>query len=186
MTSPPHHSGKCGASPAARRDSRSATTGRGPIRVGGQLVELDRGAEVRFLREGVKLNLGSIGKGYAADRCGQLLQAAGIHDFLVNADGSSVLAHGGSMGDAPAPPPAPHWLVGVPPSYDSQPTARRTAAAESSLRHLGHAVPIFLPSRAATTEYSRPAPAGPPRPCFRPRSWRPRPRGATPFRRPSS
>ena len=44
-------------------------------RVGGQLVELDGPRRtVRFLREGVKLNLGSIGKGYAADRCGQLLR----------------------------------------------------------------------------------------------------------------
>ena len=77
-------------------------------RVGGQFVELDGGRRtVRFLREGVKLNLGSIGKGYAADRCGQSLCAAGVHDFLINADGSSVLARGEPTA------PAGHWLIGV-------------------------------------------------------------------------
>ncbi|MGO8690378.1 MAG: FAD:protein FMN transferase [Thermoguttaceae bacterium] len=80
--------------------------------VGSHLIELDAGQKtVRFLDPGVRLNLGSIGKGYAVDRCGQRLLAAGIEDFLVQGGNSSVLAHGAG---APRPAGAPgQWLVGV-------------------------------------------------------------------------
>lgn len=64
-------------------------------RVGSRFVELDADAQtVRFLRPGVQLNLGSIGKGYALDRCAELLAEAGIDDFLLHAGHSSVLARG--------------------------------------------------------------------------------------------
>jgi len=54
-------------------------------------------------------NLGSIGKGYALDRCGELLAAAGINDFLLHGGSSSVLARG-SHG---ARQPGEGWSVGV-------------------------------------------------------------------------
>ena len=69
---------------------------------------------VRFLDPGVKLNLGSIGKGYAVDCCGERLLAAGIDDFLVQGGNSSVLAHGASAPrQAGAAAARRHWLVGV-------------------------------------------------------------------------
>ncbi len=64
-------------------------------RVGYGLVELDDpGHAVRFLRRGVEINLNAIGKGYALDRCAELLRAAGISDFLIHGGRSSVLAAG--------------------------------------------------------------------------------------------
>ncbi len=67
--------------------------------VGGQWVELDESRKtVRFLRRGVKLNLGSIGKGYAVDRAVEHLTAAGIPDFLVHGGYSSIAACGSAAG----------------------------------------------------------------------------------------
>ena len=67
--------------------------------VGGQWVQLDEAQKtVRFLRRGVRLNLGSIGKGYAVDRAVEHLLAAGLSDFLVHGGQSSVAARGSATG----------------------------------------------------------------------------------------
>lgn len=44
---------------------------------------------VRFSREGVRIDLGGIAKGYAVDRAIALLEARGIHNALVSAGGDS-------------------------------------------------------------------------------------------------
>ncbi|NQU22030.1 MAG: FAD:protein FMN transferase [Candidatus Nealsonbacteria bacterium] len=64
--------------------------------VGSHLVELDAECRtVRFREEGVRLNLGGIGKGYALDRCCQSMSDAGIEDYLIHGGGgSSAAAHG--------------------------------------------------------------------------------------------
>jgi thiamine biosynthesis lipoprotein len=63
--------------------------------VGGQWVELDeRRSTIRFHRASVRLNLGSIGKGYAVDRAVELLLGEGLTDFLVHGGYSSVAARG--------------------------------------------------------------------------------------------
>ena len=63
--------------------------------VGGHLVELDAARHtIRFLKPGVRINLGSVGKGYALDRCGEKLLAAGMADFLLHGGQSSVLGRG--------------------------------------------------------------------------------------------
>jgi thiamine biosynthesis lipoprotein len=64
-------------------------------KVGMQHVVLDPAARtVRFAREGMALNLGSIGKGYALDRVGAEMAAAGVSTALLTAGASSVLAVG--------------------------------------------------------------------------------------------
>jgi thiamine biosynthesis lipoprotein len=56
----------------------------------------DAARSVSFCRQGVELNLGSIGKGYALDRAAERLRKAGLRDFLIHAGHSSVLAFGDS------------------------------------------------------------------------------------------
>ncbi|MEN6406939.1 MAG: FAD:protein FMN transferase [Thermoguttaceae bacterium] len=81
--------------------------------VGGHLVELDPARQtVRFRKPGVRINLGSIGKGYALDVCGRRLTASGMVDFLLHGGQSSVLAHGRSV-DSPDGRSTVPWEVGV-------------------------------------------------------------------------
>jgi thiamine biosynthesis lipoprotein len=64
-------------------------------RCGMHLVELDsENCQVRFAREGVMLDLGAIGKGYAIDRAAELLREAGITQALIHGGTSSVMAIG--------------------------------------------------------------------------------------------
>lgn len=70
-------------------------------RVGMQHVALDPGAgTVRFAREGMALNLGSIGKGYALDRVAAEMATAGVQTALLTAGASSVLALGAGVDGA--------------------------------------------------------------------------------------
>lgn len=71
-------------------------------RVGYRYLELDDERHtIRFLRRGVEINLNAIGKGHAVDRCGELLRAAGVDDFLIHGGQSSVLAGGSRAGGEP-------------------------------------------------------------------------------------
>ncbi|PQO29304.1 FAD:protein FMN transferase [Bremerella cremea] len=79
--------------------------------VGSNQIELDSDKRtLRLAKEGVELNLGSIGKGYALDRCQEVLLDWDVEDFLIHGGTSSVLAHGerrdGARQDG--------WEVGVP------------------------------------------------------------------------
>ena len=69
-------------------------------RVGMQHVALEPEAKtVRYLRPGLEINLGSIGKGYALDRVGELLRGEwGLHHVLLHGGQSSVLALGSAPG----------------------------------------------------------------------------------------
>jgi FAD:protein FMN transferase len=65
-------------------------------RAGMEHVQLDAAERtVHFAREGVELNFGAIGKGFALDRMGELLRARGARRALLSAGHSSVLALGG-------------------------------------------------------------------------------------------
>jgi thiamine biosynthesis lipoprotein len=70
-------------------------------RSGSRFLSLDETRHtVRFLREGVEINLGGIGKGYALDRVGQILCGEwSIRSALVQGGSSSALAIGGLPGD---------------------------------------------------------------------------------------
>ncbi len=66
--------------------------------VGSDLVKLDAAAHtVRFRKASVKLNLGSIGKGYALERAAEVLAEKGIGDYLFHGGHSSVLARGACL-----------------------------------------------------------------------------------------
>jgi len=67
--------------------------------VGMNAVALDGSAtSVRFERDGMELNLGGVGKGYALDRVSKLLIECGVEHALVSAGGSSLRAGGGRGG----------------------------------------------------------------------------------------
>ncbi len=78
-------------------------------RVGMRHVALEpERRRVRYLKPGVEINLGSIGKGYALDRVGQRLRAKwGIASGLLNGGNSSILALGTPPGDPAG------WTVGL-------------------------------------------------------------------------
>ena len=59
---------------------------------------------VRFRKEGVDLDPGGVGKGYAVDRMADLLRKEGVRSALISAGGSSIYAIG-------APPGEKGWRV---------------------------------------------------------------------------
>jgi len=80
-------------------------------RVAGAAVKLDRAAgTIAFDRPGLEINLNSIGKGYALDRCRELLLDFDVGDFLLHGGSSSLLACG-SRADMRAE--APGWPVAL-------------------------------------------------------------------------
>jgi len=68
-------------------------------------VKTDRQqSTVEFLRQGVRIDLGGIAKGYAVDRCIQMLQQAGVENALVSAGGDTRVI--GKRWEQP-------WYVGI-------------------------------------------------------------------------
>jgi FAD:protein FMN transferase len=105
-------------------------------RVGMRHVVLDREQRtVRYLREGLEINLGSIGKGYALDRVAQLLRERwNISSGLLHGGTSSVYA----MGSAPGSNDG--WKVGIRHPWDP---ARRLAVVTLRDRALGTSADTF-------------------------------------------
>jgi thiamine biosynthesis lipoprotein len=76
-------------------------------KVGMHLVQLDeQGLTVKFARDGVMLDLGAIGKGYAIERAAERLREAGVASALLHGGTSSVYGLG-------RPPDAEFWKVAV-------------------------------------------------------------------------
>jgi len=76
-------------------------------KVGMELVQLMReNFTVRFAREGVMLDLGAIGKGYAIDRAAEVLRDGGIESALLHGGTSSAFGIG-------HPPEAESWQIAV-------------------------------------------------------------------------
>jgi thiamine biosynthesis lipoprotein len=76
-------------------------------KVGMELLQLTpQDFTVRFAREGVMLDLGAIGKGYAIDRAAEVLREAGIESALLHGGTSSAYAIG-------QPPEAESWRIAV-------------------------------------------------------------------------
>jgi FAD:protein FMN transferase len=115
--------------------------------VGGSLVELDPDRRtVYFRKPGIRINLGSIGKGHAVDACGDMLLASGVADFLVHGGQSSVLGVGcapvgAASADLHSPLPAEEsggnsawWEIGI---RDPRQPSRRLAVVRLNNRALG-------------------------------------------------
>ena len=61
---------------------------------------------VQFAREGVMLDLGAIGKGYAVERAAEVLREAGVTSALVHGGTSTVQALG-------QPPGEEFWKIAI-------------------------------------------------------------------------
>jgi thiamine biosynthesis lipoprotein len=105
-------------------------------RVGMSHVVLEsEGRTVRYLRPGLEINLGSIGKGYALDRAAGLLrQDWNLTAALLHGGHSSVYAIGTAPGDERG------WAVGIRHPWD---TERRIAVVRLRDRALGTSAVTF-------------------------------------------
>ena len=92
-------------------------------KVGMALVQLNPGDfTVRFAREGVMLDLGAIGKGYAVERAAEVLREAGVTSALLHGGTSTVQAIG-------QPPGEEFWKIAIetpPRAPDTPPTLLAT------------------------------------------------------------
>jgi len=80
-------------------------------KVGSQWLTLDATDQtVKFGRDGLLLNLGAIGKGYALDRCAEVLAEENVADVMLHGGQSSLLARGNRFADVDA---TPGWVVGL-------------------------------------------------------------------------
>lgn len=88
-----------------RRRPDAATIQKELGRIDYRLVEVHRLEHtVRFLAQGVRINLGGIAKGYTVERAANLLRSRGIHNAIVTAGGDSRL-----VGDRRGQP----FMVGI-------------------------------------------------------------------------
>jgi thiamine biosynthesis lipoprotein len=93
---------------------------------GMNLVELNHANfTVRFAREGVMLDLGAIGKGYAVEKAAEILRDAGVTSALIHGGTSTVFAMG-------TPPDLDAWRIAIENPHTSQPLTRP----------VGHPLPI--------------------------------------------
>jgi len=92
-------------------------------KVGMELVHLNPADfTVQFAREGVMLDLGAIGKGYAVERAAEVLREAGVTNALVHGGTSTVQALG-------TPPGEEFWKIAIEtpsPMRDAPPTLLAT------------------------------------------------------------
>jgi thiamine biosynthesis lipoprotein len=106
-------------------------------RVGYKRVHLDPIARtVRFDREGVELDPGGIGKGYAVDRVVDVLRRMNVHTALVSAGGSSIYGMG-------APPEGRGWRITIRAPDDPQATAADVLLKNTSLSTSGGYAKFF-------------------------------------------
>jgi len=109
-------------------------------RVGSQYVELDSAkSTVRFLREGVEINLGAIGKGYAVDRAAELLDSREVGDFMLHGGQSSVLARGARGGMAGG-----GWVVGLPHPHRPHTSLGEIVLRDRALATSGSSMQFFM------------------------------------------
>jgi len=96
-------------------------------KIGMSLVQLNPAAStVRFAREGVMLDLGAIGKGYAIEAATELLREAGVNSALLHGGTSTVYGLG-------YPPEAETWKIAIGNPLDK--TAKTEAPSEISASH---------------------------------------------------
>ena len=106
--------------------------------VGYQNILLDAvNKTVRFARDGVELDPGGIGKGYAVDKMIDILKQDGVRSALVSASGSSIYGLG-------APPNEPGWKIKIRDPKDTSKTAAEVVLHDMSLSTSGNYEKFFF------------------------------------------
>jgi FAD:protein FMN transferase len=83
---------------------------------------------VKFARPGMRIDVGGIGKGYAVDRCIDILQGMGFHHALVTAGGDSRI-----IGDRDGRP----WVIGIRHPDDPNKIVTRLPLADTAMSTSG-------------------------------------------------
>ena len=101
-------------------------------KVGYRNIQLDpAGLTVRFVRTGVEIDPGGIGKGYAVDRMVEVLKRNGVNNALVAGSASSIFGLG-------APPDEPRgWQVKIKDPWDQRKTLAEVWLKDMSLSTSG-------------------------------------------------
>jgi thiamine biosynthesis lipoprotein len=106
-------------------------------RIGFDKVKLDHGTRtVQFLKDGVELDPGGIGKGYAVDRIIDILRAAKVQSALVSAGNSSIYALG-------TPPHDPGWKISLRHPKDASRSVGEVVLKDASLSTSGTSEKFF-------------------------------------------
>jgi FAD:protein FMN transferase len=106
--------------------------------VGYQNILLDaKNNTVRFAKEGVEMDPGGIGKGYAVDKMVEVLKQDGITSALVSASGSSIYAIG-------APPNEAGWKIKIRDPKDASKTVAEVMLRDNSLSTSGNYEKFFF------------------------------------------
>lgn len=106
--------------------------------VGYQNILLDpKNNTVRFAKEGVEIDPGGIGKGYAVDKMVEVLKADGITSAFVSASGSSIYGLG-------APPNEPGWKVKIRDPKDASKSVAEVVLHNNSLSTSGNYEKFFF------------------------------------------
>jgi thiamine biosynthesis lipoprotein len=114
-------------------------------KVGMHLVQLNPNElSVHFEREGVMLDLGAIGKGYAIEQAVELLRDAGVSCALVHGGTSTIYGLG-------QPPEADSWRIEIPsPRNEATPALRSALSGLSSPAGEGSGPMANAPGRSDT------------------------------------
>jgi thiamine biosynthesis lipoprotein len=106
--------------------------------VGYQNILLDqKTSTVRFVKEGVEIDPGGIGKGYAVDKMVAVLKEDGITSGLVSASGSSIYGIG-------APPNEPGWKIKIRDPKDAAKSVAEVVLHDNSLSTSGNYEKFFF------------------------------------------
>lgn len=101
-------------------------------KIGYQHLEFDpERKQVRFLRSGMELDPGGIGKGYAVDRMAAVLRRFGVESAMISAGTSSMYALGTPVGEPRG------WRVNIRDPKDSERTAAEVFLADESMSTSG-------------------------------------------------
>ena len=111
-------------------------------RVRWKLLHLDRETQsVRFEREGVMIDLGAIGKGYAIDRATELLRESGVTSGFLHGGTSTAYGIG-------SPPDAEDWKVALQRPKDVSSTLTGPRTSSSAVARLAADEDVRPPSEA--------------------------------------